>query len=206
MSNQAGISAGGLVGDSIDGTVIASYASGGVTAPNGLVATGGLIGAYHTGKHNSELATGYWIQKQSESDLDRRTFGIGGDDRNGDIDHTDPTDYNNILDTDEGEINRLMAYGLTVAQMRANANAKVNDAGAIDNTDGKFPDFRAVEVIIGTATVPATMNFSAAWNYTPNCFPRLNRWTGNGPDTEFGTADDTYSDAPLRGQEQACAP
>ena len=146
---------GGLVGrnqatGAATSTISGSYASGAVTGTDNFI--GGLIGR---NDENLNLATSYWIDEESGSTPPRRVFGIGTND-----DGTSGTAHDNVQDT--GETDTIDAQGLTIAQMRANSDT--------------FPDFSSVVQIVPTITNPPTVNFSAVWDYTADCFPRLKQW------------------------------
>ena len=80
----------------------------------------------------------------------------------------------------------LENQGLTIAEMRA--------------ISGTFPDFTDVVDVTTVGSPGLTGDFSVAYNYTDNCYPRLKRWVDDGPDDDIGTTDDTYSDDLLPGQ------
>ena len=183
---------GGLAGYN-SGTISTSWNSGSVIGGDDFA--GGLVGWNDTGgtistswnsgsvmgnddigglagTRNGIIATSYWDVEAST-----RVFGLGSDD---DTSGNSPTDHNNIVDG--SEVNQLMAQGLTTAQMSANS--------------GTYPNFGAVAAIVGSTGL--TGNFSAAWDYTAGCYPRLRRWLDDGVDNVVGTADDSYHASELQ--------
>ena len=182
---------GGLVGGSNLGTISTSWSSGSVMGDGfvgGLVglnsqstisaswSSGNTMGSSATGglvgwNIAGNIATSYW-----DTEASTRVFGIGNQDNGGgggtandNIDHADET-------------NSLVTQGLTTAQMRANS--------------GTYPNFGAVAAIVGSTGL--TGNFSAAWDYTAGCHPRLRRWLDDGIDNVVGTADDSFHASELQ--------
>ena len=157
---------GGLVGYDDGGTISAGWNSGRVAGGGSI---GGLIGysdfatvsaSWSSGSvagsssvggligeyDGSQIATSYW-----NSTTSGRLFGLGSDD-----DGTGTADDNSVH-TDE--TNQLMDQGLTTAQMRASS--------------GTYPNFSAVASIVEMIDSGLTGDFSAIWDYTAGCYPRL---------------------------------
>ena len=158
---------GGLVGrHSNGGFIVASYSSGSVVGATNI---GGLVGE-NDNDMSTAIVTSYWIDEGTIGGVAARLFGIGNDD----------TSNDNVDDT--GENNRLMMQGLNTSQMRAQPDT--------DGTcpTGTCPDFsNASNIVPGTlVTNLPTGNFSAAWKYEADCYPRLKIWTSGGLDNAPG--------------------